>query len=112
MALDVALPLEVLALPLAESTGERPAPVQPSGSLRTGQMPVEALLSLETSDEKDALENLLEFLSADESASKPSEAQVDWDLDRDGLLDPWSVMILPMSSWPEELRPFAELLRP
>ena len=22
------------------------------------------------------------------------------------------VMILPMSSWPEELRPFAELLRP
>jgi hypothetical protein len=55
---------------------------------------------------------LLEFLSADESPSKPSEAQVDWDLDRDGLLDPWSVMILPMSSWPEELRPFAELLRP
>lgn len=112
MALDVALPLEVLALPVTESTSERPAPVQPSGTLRTGQMPVEALLSLETSDEKDALENLLEFLSADESASRPSEAQVDWDLDRDGLLDPWSVMILPMSSWPEELRPFAELLRP
>ena len=112
VALDVALPLEVLALPVTESTSERPAPVQPSGTLRTGQVPPEALLTLEASDEKDALENLLEFLSADESASKPSEAQVDWDLDRDGLLDPWSVMILPMSSWPEELRPFAELLRP
>ena len=112
VALDVALPLEVLALPVTESTSERLAPVQPSGTLRTGQMPVEVLLSLEASDEKDALENLLEFLSADESASKPSEAQVDWDLDRDGLLDPWSVMILPLSSWPEELRPFAELLRP
>jgi len=111
-ALEVALPLEVLALPVTESTSERPAPVQPSGTLRTGQMPLEAILSPETSDEKDALENLLEFLSADESASKPSEAQVDWDLDRDGLLDPWSVMILPVSSWPEELRPFAELLRP
>lgn len=112
VALDVALPLEVLALPVTESTSERPAPVQPSGTLRTGQVPHEAILTLETSDEKDALENLLEFLMVDESASKPSEAQVDWDLDRDGLLDPWSVMILPMSSWPEELRPFAELLRP
>lgn len=112
VTLDVALPLEVLALPVTESTSERPAPVQPSGTLRTGQVPLEALLTLEASDEKDALENLLDFLSADESASKPSEAQVDWDLDRDGLLDPWSVMILPMSSWPEELRPFAELLRP
>lgn len=112
VALDVALPLEVLALPVTESTSERPAPLQPSGTLRTGQVPLEALLTLEASDEKDALENLLEFLSADESASRPSEAQVDWDLDRDGLLDPWSVMILPMSSWPEELRPFAELLRP
>ena len=112
VALDVALPLEVLALPVNESTSDRPAPVQPSGTLRTGQVPHEAILALEASDEKDALENLFEFLSADESASKPSEAQVDWDLDRDGLLDPWSVMILPMSSWPEELRPFAELLRP
>ena len=112
VALDVALPLEVLTLPVTESTSERLAPVQPSGTLRTGQVPLEALLTLEASDEKDALENLLEFLSADESPSKPSEAQVDWDLDRDGLLDPWSVMILPMSSWPEELRPFAELLRP
>ena len=112
VALDVALPLEVLALPVTESTSERPAPVQPSGTLRTGQVPHEAILTLEASDEKDALENLLEFLMVDESASKPSEAQVDWDLDRDGLLDPWSVMILPMSSWPEELRPFAELLRP
>ena len=112
VALDVALPLEVLTLPVTESTSERSAPVQPSGTPRTGQVPLEALLTLEASDEKDALENLLEFLSADESASKPSEAQVDWDLDRDGLLDPWSVMILPVSSWPEELRPFAELLRP
>ena len=112
VALDVALPLEVLALPVTESTSERPAPVQPSGTLRTGQVPHEPILTLEASDEKDALENLLEFLMVDESASKPSEAQVDWDLDRDGLLDPWSVMILPMSSWPEELRPFAELLRP
>ena len=112
VALDVALPLEVLALPVTESTSERPAPLQPSGTHRTGQVPLEALLTLEASDEKDALENLLEFLSADESASRPPEAQVDWDLDRDGLLDPWSVMILPMSSWPEELRPFAELLRP
>ena len=112
VALDVALPLEVLALPVTESTSERQAPVQPSGTLRTGQVPHEAILTLEASDEKDALENLLEFLMVDESASKPSEAQVDWDLDRDGLLDPWSVMILPMSSWPEELRPFAELLRP
>ena len=112
VALDVALPLEVLALPVTESTSDRPAPVQPSGTLRTGQVPHEAILTLEASDEKDALENLLEFLMVDESASKPSEAQVDWDLDRDGLLDPWSVMILPMSSWPEELRPFAELLRP
>ena len=112
LALDVALPLEVLALPVTEPTSERPAPVQPTGTLRTGQMPLESLMTLEASDEKDALENLLEFLSADGSASKPSEAQVDWDLDRDGLLDPWSVMILPMSSWPEELRPFAELLRP
>ena len=112
VALDVALPLEVLALPVTESTSERPAPLQPSGTHRTGQVPLEALLTLEASDEKDALENLLEFLSADESPSRPSEAQVDWDLDRDGLLDPWSVMILPMSSWPEELRPFAELLRP
>ena len=112
VALDVALPLEVLALPVTESTSERQAPVQPSGTLRTGQVPHEAILTLEASVEKDALENLLEFLMVDESASKPSEAQVDWDLDRDGLLDPWSVMILPMSSWPEELRPFAELLRP
>ncbi len=112
VALDVALPLEVIALPVTESTSERLAPVEPSGTLRTGQVPHEALLTLEASGEKDALENLLEFLSADESASRPSEAQADWDLDRDGLLDPWSVMILPMSSWPEELRPFAELLRP
>ena len=112
VAFDVALPLEVLALPVTESTSGRPAPVQPSGTLRTGQVPHEAILALEASDEKDALENLFEFLSPYESASKPSEAQVDWDLDRDGLLDPWSVMILPMSSWPDELRPFAELLRP
>lgn len=112
VALDVALPLEVLALPVTESTSERLAPVQPSGTLRTGQVPLEALLTLESSEEKDTLENFIEFLSADESASKLSEVQVDWDLDRDGLLDPWSVMILPMSSWPEELRPFAELLRP
>ena len=112
VALDVALPLEVLALPVTESTSERLAPVEPSGTLRTGQVPLEALLTLESSEEKDALENFIDFLSADEPASKLSEAQVDWDLDRDGLLDPWSVMILPMSSWPEELRPFAELLRP
>ena len=112
VAFDVALPLEVLALPVTESTSDRPAPVQPSGTLRTGQVPHEAILAIEASAEKDALENLFEFLSADESASKPSEAQVDWDLDHDGLLDPWSVMILPISSWPEELRPFAELLRP
>ena len=112
VALDVALPLEVIALPVTESTSERLAPVEPSGTLRTGQVPIEALLTLESSEEKDALENFIDFLSADESASKLSEAQVDWDLDRDGLLDPWSVMILPMSSWPEELRPFAELLRP
>ena len=110
VALDVALPLEVLALPAPESTVHRLAPVQPAGALRTGQVPPEAPLSPEALDKKDALENLFDFLSAGESGSNTSESQVHWDLDRDGLLDPWSVMILPMSSWPEELRPFAELL--
>ena len=112
VTLNVAIPLEILALPASGHASERPTQVRPAEAPRTGQVPVEALLPSEASDKKDALENLLEFLSAEESASNASEAQVDWDLDRDGLLDPWSVMILPMSSWPEELRPFAELLRP
>ena len=112
VALDVALPLEVLALPMFGSTNERFAPAKPSGTLRTGQVPPEVSLAPEASDKDDVLENFLELLSAPEGASNPSEDQVDWDLDRDGLLDPWSVMILPLSSWPEELRPFAELLRP
>jgi len=112
VALDVALPLEVLALPMFGSPTERSTPANPSGTLRTGQVPPEVSLVPEAADKDDALENLLEILSVPESASNPSEAQVDWDLDRDGLLDPWSVMILPLSSWPEELRPFAKLLRP
>ena len=112
VTLNVAIPLEILALPVSGNASERPTQVRPAEAPRTGQVPVEVLLPSEASDKKDALENLLEFLSVEKSPSNPTEAQVDWDLDRDGLLDPWSVMILPMSSWPEELRPFAELLRP
>jgi len=112
VALDVNLPLEILALPVTESASERPAPVHPAGAPRTGQVPLELPPVSEPSGKRDALENLLVLLSAGESAPNPSEDQVDWDLDRDGLLDPWSVMILPLSSWPKELRPFAELLRP
>ena len=108
----VALPVELLGLPLLGSTSERPIPAQPEGTLRTGLAPIELPLKSVTPDKNDAIETLFELLSARASVLKPSEAKVDWDLDGDGLLDPWSVMILPLSSWPEELRPFAELLRP
>ena len=65
----------------------------------------------ESSTNQDALEVLLELLPS-KGTSQTSGQQIDWDLDGDGLLDPWSVMLLPVSSWPKELRPFAELLRP
>ncbi len=59
----------------------------------------------------DALASLFDIieLSGQSQASKDNAV---WDLDQDGLLDPWSVITLPLSSWPEELRPFAELLLP
>ena len=46
------------------------------------------------------------------ASSSESTFSHDWDLDRDGLLDPWTIMVLPVERWPEELRPFAAILRP
>ena len=59
----------------------------------------------------DALASLFEIIELSDvpQASKDNAA---WDVDGDGLLDPWSVIVLPVSSWPEELRPFVELIRP
>ena len=65
----------------------------------------------QASNNDDALASLFDIIevSAQSQASKDNAV---WDLDQDGLLDPWSVITLPLSSWPEELRPFAELLLP
>ena len=75
------------------------------------QAPEEIVPSGQASGNIDALSNLFEILSPS-LATPDKEGAAVWDLDQDGLLDPWSVIILPLSSWPEELRPFAELLRP
>lgn len=61
----------------------------------------------------DPVADLLSYFKPSEDlVGKPDSKSSSWDLDADGLLDPWSVLILPLASWPEELRPFAELFRP
>ena len=110
--LDLSLPLELVALAVSEPNIQGPGLMQPEAALRTGQVLPNPLLESESSAKQDPLENLLELLSTRDSVLPPSSPQLDWDLDRDGLLDPWSVIILPLSSWPQELQPFAELLRP
>ena len=59
----------------------------------------------------DALASLLEIIELSD-VPQVSKDNAAWDVDGDGLLDPWSVLVLPVSSWPKELRPFVELLRP
>ena len=63
------------------------------------------------SNNDDALASLFDIIEGS-GQSQSSKDNAVWDLDQDGLLDPWCVITLPLSSWPEELRPFAELLRP
>ena len=82
-----------------------------SNAPKIDQASEEIVPSGQASGNADALSNLFEILSPS-LATPDKEAVPVWDLDQDGLLDPWSVIILPLSSWPEELRPFAELLRP
>lgn len=109
--LENSFPLYVVPLQEEEDRSDRPNPRDAKAELRTGQRPTAEPILPDAALSKDALENLLEILSID--APQPTkDRQLGWDLDRDGLLDPWSVMILPLSSWPEELRPFAKLLRP
>ena len=82
-----------------------------SNSRKFEQPPEETVSAGQNSRNSDALSSLFEILSP-ALAPPNKEGNVVWDLDHDGLLDPWSVIILPLSSWPEELRPFAELLHP
>ena len=65
----------------------------------------------QASNNDDALASLFDIIEVS-GQSQASKDNAVWDLDQDGLLDPWSVITLPLSSWPEELRPFAELLLP
>ena len=111
LALDLPLPLEITSIPSDEAEGKRPSGTEATPKPRTGQQLAGGPILSNSDSNQDALENLLEIISFD-ATQQTSDRQLDWDLDRDGLLDPWSVMILPLSSWPEELRPFAKLLRP
>ena len=111
LALDLPLPLEITSIPSDEAEGKRPSGTEATPKPRTGQQLAGGPILSNSDSNQDALENLLEIISFD-ATQQASDRQPDWDLDRDGLLDPWSVMILPLSSWPEELRPFAKLLRP
>ncbi len=76
------------------------------GVEQDSKLPITSELATKNND---ALSKLFEILAPE---SQASQSEVVWDLDRDGLLDPWSVIVLPSSKWPEELKPFAELLRP
>ena len=110
IAIDLSQDQQVVALGAAGLQTSRDDVAAVEHSLRSGQQPP-AAPDVEQARLDDAVEDLLQLLSAS-SVSKPSPAPVEWDLDRDGLLDPWSIMILPPSQWPAELRPFAEMLRP
>lgn len=76
------------------------------GVEQDSKLPISSELATKNND---ALSKLFEILAP---ASQASQSEVVWDLDRDGLLDPWSVIVLPLSKWPDELKPFAEMLRP
>ncbi len=93
----------------AQVATPRPEDFDNKDQLRTGQR--QPSTSHVDKDDPDALENLFEILSSPGNPQTRS-GTVEWDLDRDGLLDPWTIMILPPALWPVELRPFAELLRP
>ena len=108
---DLSLPLEALSIPVVDVSSEQSNTSRSEDQPRTGQRPSSVSAMAESSTNQDALEILLELLPP-KGTSQTSGQQIDWDLDGDGLLDPWSVMLLPVSSWPKELRPFAELLRP
>lgn len=108
---DVSLPFESLSIPVVDVSSERSNPDRPEDQPRTGQRPSSLSALTGSSTNQDPLEILLELVPPKGTSQTPGR-QIDWDLDGDGLLDPWSVMILPLSSWPKELRPFAELLRP
>ena len=108
---DLSLPLEALSIPVVDVSSEQSNTSRSEDQPRTGQRPYSVSAMADSSTNQDALEILLELLPP-KGASQTSGQQIDWDLDGDGLLDPWSVMLLPVSSWPKELRPFAELLRP
>ena len=58
---------------------------------------------IQASNNDDALASLFDIIEVS-GQSQASKMKL-WDLDQDGLLDPWSVVPLPLSSWPEELRP-------
>ena len=108
---DLSLPLEALSIPVVDVSSEQSNTSRSEDQPRTGQRPSSVSAMAESSTNQDALEILLELLPP-KGTSQTSGQQIDWDLDGDGLLDPWSVMLIPVSSWPKELRPFAELLRP
>ena len=108
---DLGVPVDVALIPVVGPRTAKAGTVQPEDQLRTGQLPQELTDKIDSSANKDALENLSELISSEKDSSSSADRQINWDIDRDGLLDPWSVMVLPLSSWPEELRPFAELLR-
>ncbi len=108
---DLSLPLEALSIPVVDVSSEQSNTSRSEDQPRTGQRPSSLSAMAESSTNQDALEILLELLPP-KGTSQTSGQQIDWDLDGDGLLDPWSVMLIPVSSWPKELRPFAELLRP
>ena len=108
---DLSLPLEALSIPVVDVSSEQSNTSRSEDQPRTGQRPSSLSAMAESSTNQDALEILLELLPP-KGTSQTLGQQIDWDLDGDGLLDPWSVMLIPVSSWPKELRPFAELLRP